>query len=920
MKQDHIGSIVGDAPTVVGEFPCTHTQQRCWFLDQLNPGNPALNVAVRWEIRGRFKIKSIESAFQQITDRHEILRTRFIVKDGQPFQQVVDKVDFKMSVIDLRNVPAEQRDERVQSIGRETAAIPFDLRNTGLFRITFLQVDNERGFILITAHQICFDGWSIRVLGRELGEFAAAIDEQRQPRLDPLPLQYGDYAMWQDEYLTSYGFETEKTFWREQLADAPYFEVTPDHPRGARKSYRGNIVSLVLPKDFGERMDRAARARQMSIYGYGSGVISALLHRFTNQREVLFGTQIAGRDEVDLENLIGVFINNLVLRFNISDDTTFDAHIGQANEVVSKALNHQRMPFNKLVELVNPHRDPSRNPLISVNFNLQKAFLENAHYGDFELISAPSQSPGVIYDLSFIMIGRPDHWRMSIEYNTDLFDKSTAEEFLRLWQATYELALENPSAKLSSIPIRPRQAPTPGVAESQSSLIERLLCQHPVVAEAITVPFPGKPGGTYAFVVPRKTTAERLEGLPAKLLTHLKATLAGKDVPMGVSIILDLPKNEQGEIDLSKLPIPDEPATPAAAPILRGSPEEIEKQVASIWAEMLSLDMVGPEDDFFALGGHSLLALRMLAAVNEKFGIRPDLALLFRASTLRDFVQTAFGGVMAPSDPDASPSHWDMTVYRSGNDGTVIYTLNHPLLYFQMAREIGGETGVSNVHMFNTTITDEMRSLSMEEIAAELIQSMRIGEQDAPIGLVGLCVNGIVALEVAHQLTALGKEVRFVAMIDAWAPGYVRSQGRFTHWRWNMEKRVKRALYFTGKLLSGRMPVKDYLKEFRFSLKLFTRMGLIGAPTREEVQTVEVTDYLVAASRRYHPDPYPGKGRVLLFRSQANHPRAARLRFGWGGLLPETTETFDLRGWHEDSLSSIGIKRLAGVISERLDG
>ncbi|RUM99563.1 condensation protein [Pseudaminobacter arsenicus] len=919
MKQDQFSNIAGDTPTVVGEFPCTHTQQRCWFLDQLNPGNPALNVAVRWEIRGRFKIKSIESAFQQIVDRHEILRTRFIVKDGQPFQQVVDKVDFKMSVIDLRNVPAEQRDERVQSIGRETASIPFDLRNTGLFRITFLQVDNERGFILITAHQICFDGWSIRVLGRELGEFAAAIDEQRQPRLDPLPLQYGDYAMWQDEYLTSYGFEAEKTFWQEQLGDAPYFEVAPDHPRGERKSYRGDIISLVLPKDFGERMDRAARARQMSIYGYGSGVISALLHRFTGEREVLFGTQIAGRDDVDLENLIGVFINNLVLRFNIADETSFDAHIGQANEVVSKALNHQRMPFNKLVELVNPHRDPSRNPLISVNFNLQKAFLENAHYGDFELISAPSQSPGVIYDLSFIMIGRPDHWRMSIEYNTDLFDKSTAEEFLRLWQATYELALENPSAKLSSIPIRPRQAPTPGVAESQGSLIERLLCQHPAVAEAITVPFPGKPGGTYAFIVPRKTTAERLEGLPAKLLTHLNATLAGKDMPMGVSIILDLPKNEQGEIDLSKLPIPDEPA-PEAAPILRGSLEEIEKQVASIWAEMLSLDMVGPEDDFFALGGHSLLALRMLAAVNGKFGIRPDLALLFRASTLRDFVQTAFGAVMAPSDPSVSPSHWDMSVYRPGNDGTVIYTLNHPLLYFQMAREIGGETGVSNVHMFNTTITDEMRSLSMEEIAAELIQSMRIDEQDAPIGLVGLCVNGIVALEVAHQLTALGKDVRFVAMIDSWAPGYVTSLNRFTRWRWNLEKRVKRAFYFTGKLLSGRMPVTEYFKEFRLSLSLLTKIGLIGAPSREEVQTVEVTDYLVAASRRYHPNHYPGKGRVLLFRSQANHPRAARLRFGWGELLPKTTEVFDLRGWHEDSLSSIGIKRLAGVISEKLDG
>jgi thioesterase domain-containing protein/acyl carrier protein len=388
---------------------------------------------------------------------------------------------------------------------------------------------------------------------------------------------------------------------------------------------------------------------------------------------------------------------------------------------------------------------------------------------------------------------------------------------------------------------------------------------------------------------------------------------------MGISILLDLPKNERGEIDLSKLPIPDEPE-PAATPTLRGSTEEIERRVASIWAEMLSVDTVGPQDDFFGLGGHSLLALRMLSAVNEAFGIRPDLALLFRASTLHDFVQTAFGGVIVPPEEHASHARWDVTVYQPGDRGAVIYTLNHPMLYYQMAREIDRETGVSNIHMFNATITDEMRTLSMEEIAADLIQSMRIDQQDAPIGLVGLCVNGIVAVEVAHQLKALGKDVRFVAMIDAWAPGYVRSQPRFTRWRWNTEKRVKRALYFTGKYLSGKMPVKEFLKEFRFSQSLFTRTGLIGAPTREELQTTEVTDYLVVASRRYQPERYPDGSAVLLFRSQANHRRAAKLRFGWAELLPDTTEVFDLRGWHEDSLSNDGIKRLASVISEKLHG
>ncbi|MDE1996169.1 MAG: condensation protein, partial [Rhizobiaceae bacterium] len=229
---------------IIGEFPCTQTQLRCWILDQLTPGNPALNVAVRWEIRGTFKASTIEAAFKKVIQRHEVLRTRFIEREGRPFQQAVERIDFKMSVIDLRNMAADQRQARIMSIGEETAQAPFDLSKPGLFRVSLLMVENDRGVLLITAHQSCFDGWSIRVLGREVGEIAAAIDANRQPVLPELQLQYGDYALWQNEYLQSYGFETEKTFWREKLVGAPYFEVPSDHPRGKVKTNHGDIISV----------------------------------------------------------------------------------------------------------------------------------------------------------------------------------------------------------------------------------------------------------------------------------------------------------------------------------------------------------------------------------------------------------------------------------------------------------------------------------------------------------------------------------------------------------------------------------------------------------------------------------------------------------------------------------------------------
>ncbi len=830
----------GSEPGLIGEFPCTQTQLRCWVLDQLKPGNPALNVAVRWEIRGTFKASTIEAAFRRIIQRHEVLRTRFVERAGQPYQQVVEAVDFRMSVIDLRNMPAAQREQRILSIGEETASAPFDLGKPCLFRVTLLMVENDRAFILITAHQSCFDGWSIRVLGREVGEIAAAIDAGRQPVLPELPLQYGDFALWQDEYLGSYGFETEKTFWKEQLGGAPYFEVPTDHPRQAIKTNNGNILSVVMPPEFSERIEKAAREHRVSLYSYGAALMSAMLHRFTGERDVLFGTQIAGRDHSDLEDMIGVFINNLVLRFPVAPEASFSEHIQATSGTVTAALNHQRMPFNKLVEALNPVRDPSRNPLISVNFNLQKAFLEDRRYGDFELISAPSQSPGVIYDLSFIMIGRPSGWRMSIEYNTDLFDRSTIESLLQLWQDIYELALAHPEAPLSALRVSGRNAETAGSAA---------------------------------------------------------------DTP-----VIELSRFRPDEGDLGDVSLPGDNSTMSAAQRM--------KALSGIWAEVLNLKTVEPESDFFALGGHSLLALRMLSAVRERFGVKADLALLFKEPKLKGFAQALFGEDEDEKGESPRRSPWEMSVYKTGTGPCSVYTLNHPFLYYRLANELDDSISVYNVNMFSAAQDQSSAGASLKDIAGQAIEVMQIGERRGPIVIVGLCVNGVLAIEVARQLREAGADVAFSAIIDSWAPGYFRSLPKSSQRWWNTERRIKRLGYFTGKLLSGRMRLMVYLKEFNLTLNLMQKLGIGGASyTPEETSNAVVTDLLVQAARDYRPEK---GGATLLFRSQANHPRAGRLRFGWGEAVGENAEVVDLDGWHEDSLTMVGIRTLASSVENKL--
>lgn len=836
----------GAEAKVIGEFPCTQTQLRFWVLDQLKPGNPALNVAVRWEIRGSFKASTIEAAFRKIIQRHEILRTRFVERRGSPYQQVLDAIDFKMSVIDLRNVPADQREQRILSIGEETASAPFDLARGGLFRVTLMMVENNRAFILITAHHTCFDGWSIRVLGRELGEIASALDAGRLPDLPDLPLQYGDFALWQQEYLASYGFETEKAFWKERLDGAPYFEVPTDHARSLTRSINSNIISVVKSLEFGERLEKAARDDRVSLYAHGVAVISTVLHRFTGATDILFDTQIAGREHSDLEPLIGVFINNLVMRIPVRSDCSFTEHIHNSSEVVLAAVNHQRMPFNKLVELVNPVRDPSRNPLIALNFNMSRAFLEDHKYGDFELISAPSQSPGAIYDISFSMVGRPSGWRMSIEYNTDLFDRNTIERMLELWHDTYDQALNNPVAPL--------------VRDTSLAV---------VAGAAVDL---GESGGSMSSSGEGKAAND-----------------AGTAPPTGL-----------GQTE--------------ASPLLTAA-EKMAK-MGAIWADVLSVPQVRTKDNFFDLGGHSLAALRMISRVRDCFGIRPELAQLFQEPTLKGFSQLLFGPAEVETSMRAQDNPWKKSIYKAGSGFGAVYTLNHPFLYYRMAGVLDKRISVYNVNMFGATVEQTSSTPSFKEIAAETVKAMQVDPRDGPIALVGLCVNGVLAVEVTRQLREANVDVAVTAMIDSWAPGYSPPVSSLRRRLWKVERRRKRVSYFVRKLLIGQISPVMFLREFKATLWMMRKLGMSAArPTMDESANTRVVEFLGRAERDYRPEP---TSNIMLFRSQATPRLAKELMFGWGQDAASIAPVTDLRGWHEDSLMVDGMRTLAASIEDRL--
>lgn len=457
---------VAKADPVIATFPASVTQQRCWIMEQITPGNKGLNLAVRWEVRGNMPGDVAEAAFQEIVNRHEILRTRFVERDGQAVQEVIAHVDFKLNRMDIRNIPEADQEDRIRSIARDHAAERFDLSQPCLLRVAMVQMARDRAALLISVHNSVFDGFSIGVLGHELGTIAAAMIEGRPHGLPDLPLQYGDYAMWFRDYEAAGALAEDEDYWLRHLNGMSYFEMPSDRPRSPVKA-ETHTISRPLPPEFDARMTEAARRLDVSFFALGTAAASAALERASGRRDVSFAIQVAGRNDVDLEPLIGIFTNPIVLRFDVDPAAPLSAHALATRDLVNAALAHQNLPFDRLVQKLNPKRDPLRIPVVSIMFNLQRAFLKELNYGPFELVSVPSHSPGTLYDLSIGILGRKSGWKVMIDYNSHLFDAATVEQFADTLVAMLLQAMNAPERPIQAVaataqaPAAPEAVPAP---------------------------------------------------------------------------------------------------------------------------------------------------------------------------------------------------------------------------------------------------------------------------------------------------------------------------------------------------------------------------------------------------------------------------------------------------------------------------
>jgi non-ribosomal peptide synthetase component F/thioesterase domain-containing protein len=451
-SQGTASPVAGDAAAADRtEFPCSPAQERFWLLDRLDPGNSSYNVAVRWRLEGRIATDLLEQAWFKIIDRHEVLRTVFLEVDGLPIQRVISQARFRLNEIDLSNLSSELQQTEGDRIGVIEARAPFDLASGPLIRATLLRFSPTSSIILVTTHQIVSDGWSIGVMAREMGIIYDTLRHGKPLELEPLSIQYADYSEWQLEWLKVRGNEAETAYWTKQLAGVKPFSVLPDHPRPAMPSTNGAIASRVLPRELTNRAQALSAERGATLFATAFAALCATFARFTNETEIVVGTQVSSRDQIELEGMIGQFVNSLILRNDLSGNPTFGVIIDRIRDTIAQALENRHIPIERLLGMVKSERSDANTPPISVNFIFQKTFITNTTYTDFSLIDMPSLPAGAIYDLNAFMVERPDGWRISCQYNTDQFERATANRLLAYFETLLQSAVANPSQRLSEL-------------------------------------------------------------------------------------------------------------------------------------------------------------------------------------------------------------------------------------------------------------------------------------------------------------------------------------------------------------------------------------------------------------------------------------------------------------------------------------
>ncbi|MEW6735520.1 MAG: condensation domain-containing protein, partial [Acidobacteriota bacterium] len=437
-----------------GELPLSFAQQRLWFLDQLVPGNPFYNVPAAVRLEGSLNVKALEESLAEILHRHEALRTSFISVEGRPVQVISPSQSLILPLIDLQCLSETNRESEVLRLIDEEAKRPFDLTRAPLLRAALLYLAVDHYVLLITMHHIVSDGWSMGIFVREVLALYEAFVTAKPPTLPELPIQYADFAYWQRQWFQGTVLETQLSYWKEKLGGTlPILELPTDRPRPAIQSFRGACQYLLLSRELTQSLNAMSQRESVTLFMTLLAAFQTLLHRYTGESDIIVGSGIANRNRVEIEELIGFFVNTMVLRTDLSGRPSFQQLLGRVRETALAAYAHQDLPFEQLVEELQPKRDLSHAPLFQVAFILQNAPMPTLEIPGLKLQPIEIDSGTSKFDLTFSLTETPQGLNGQLEYNTDLFDVSTITRLLNHYRVLLESILVDTTQSIVELPI-----------------------------------------------------------------------------------------------------------------------------------------------------------------------------------------------------------------------------------------------------------------------------------------------------------------------------------------------------------------------------------------------------------------------------------------------------------------------------------
>ena len=441
-------------------FPCSYAQQRMWFLDRLSPGRGLYNIPAAVHLERGVDAQVLEQSMNELVRRHETLRTTFRDVEGEPQQVVAEEQALKVVVVDLRRVAEAEREAEALRLATEEARRPFDLERGPLLRVGLLQLSEQAQVLLITTHHIVSDGWSMEIFFRELASLYEAGFHGRGAGLSELPVQYADYAVWQREWLQGEELERQLEYWRRQLGGMEVLRLPTDRPRPGLASYEGSREKLQIDRATTAALKQLSQDENATLFMTLLTGFQMLLARYSGQQDIAVGTLTAGRTRAETEGLIGFFVNTLVLRTDVSGNPTFRELLRRVKETAIGAYGHAELPFEKLVEELQPQRDLSRNPLIQVTFQLF-----NQHYGGERLIgnaAVPEEIPARMmevvkgsakFDMALEIWEAGSGLDGRLEYSTDLFEAATVRRFLECFVRLLHAAARDPDERIEALPL-----------------------------------------------------------------------------------------------------------------------------------------------------------------------------------------------------------------------------------------------------------------------------------------------------------------------------------------------------------------------------------------------------------------------------------------------------------------------------------